>query len=85
MLSVCPTYQLMADGAVREITSRVQRLRKMMHLTTSDKVDICYQLKPIEYVGCSDELVQIVYNTLNGNYFKPQFQLTNIFEMWNMN
>ena len=44
-------------GAIREVTNRVQRLRKFMKLSPNDSVDICYQLETAKFVGCSDELV----------------------------
>ncbi|KAI6654161.1 Isoleucine--tRNA ligase, cytoplasmic [Oopsacas minuta] len=57
LLSVCPTYQLINDGAIREITNRVQRLRKFMKLSPTDSVDICYNLQSARFIGCSDKLV----------------------------
>ena len=57
LLSVCPTYQLISEGALREVTNRVQRLRKFMKLSPSDSVDICYNIQAARFVGCSEELI----------------------------
>ena len=47
----------MNEGAIREVTNRVQRLRKFMKLSPNDSVDICYQSESAKFVGCSEVLV----------------------------
>ena len=58
----------MNEGAIREITNRVQRLRKFMKLSPNDQVDICYQLETARLVGCSNELVTQGKIIVEGKY-----------------
>ena len=58
----------MNEGVIREITNRVQRLRKLMKLSPNDQVDICYQLETTRFVGCSDELVTQGKVVVEGKY-----------------
>lgn len=68
LLSVCPNYQLMEEGVLREATNRVQRLRKFMKLSPTDCVDISYQMFPAKSIGCSQELVSHGKSILTGWY-----------------